>query len=163
MVLTETEVAEFIEVFDLFDNDHDGLISLDQLRSILYSCGEYNSSFHPSVSFRLLDSESDRMINVQEFLSFLVKSKDASSIRTEIVDVFRMFDKNGDGMIAVDDIKEFYKSNQISLNLTDREVDELLKGVIQDGDGLISIDEYVDLLLIRENYDLEKIKNEFII
>ena len=57
---------------------------------------------------------------------------------------FRVFDKNGDGFIQLEELKAVMKS--LGNKLTDKELDDMLKKYDTDGDGQISYEEFVVMM-----------------
>ena len=61
-----------------------------------------------------------------------------------MVTTFRVFDKNGDGFIQLEELKAVMKS--LGNKLTDKELDDMLKKYDADGDGQISYEEFVVMM-----------------
>mmetsp|Transcript_19487 Transcript_19487/g.45549 ORF Transcript_19487/g.45549 Transcript_19487/m.45549 type:complete len:80 (-) Transcript_19487:87-326(-) len=59
---------------------------------------------------------------------------------SDIREAFGTFDRDGNGFIGASDIHHTYLS--ISENLSDDEVDELIRMVDRDGDGQVSYEEF---------------------
>ncbi|KAJ7956734.1 calmodulin-like protein 3 [Quillaja saponaria] len=60
--------------------------------------------------------------------------------KVELQKVFATFDKNGDGFITKQELKESMRN--IRIFMTDKEVDEIMGKVDSNGDGLIDFDEF---------------------
>merc|ERR1739838_1133009 len=78
-----------------------------------------------------VDEDVSGSIDFEEFLVMMVrllKEDQAGKSEEELSECFRVFDKNGDGMIDRDEFAEILRSTGESI--TDEEIDELLK----DGD-----------------------------
>ncbi|KAM7268798.1 hypothetical protein ACFE04_010964 [Oxalis oulophora] len=63
--------------------------------------------------------------------------------KPEMKKVFATFDKNGDGFITKQELKDSLKNIRIIVN--DDEVDEMVARVDENGDGLIDFEEFVTL------------------
>ena len=61
----------------------------------------------------------------------------------EALELFNNCDKNGDGLISHDELKEVL--NTVDVNLTDQEISEMIEAVDLDGDGQINFKEYKEL------------------
>lgn len=70
-------------------------------------------------------------------------SKQLSSRDTagEIREAFKVFDKDGDGFIIVEEFREIM--GNMGEKMTEEEVDEMIQEVDMDGDGRIYCDGYV--------------------
>ena len=57
---------------------------------------------------------------------------------------FRVFDRNSDGFIQVDELKAVMKI--LGNKLTDQEVNDLMRKADTDGDGQVSFEEFVVMM-----------------
>ena len=58
--------------------------------------------------------------------------------KKEYIDAFKAFDKNGDGSISAAELRQVMSS--MGEQLTDREIDRMIKEADMDGDGQINYD-----------------------
>jgi calmodulin len=77
------------------------------------------------------------MIDFNEFVAMMVRQmKSPQDDEIELKESFRVFDKNGDGYITANELR------QVMLNLgeklTDDEVDEMIREADADGDGKVN-------------------------
>jgi len=63
--------------------------------------------------------------------------RDLKTTPEELKDAFTVFDKLGTGMISVNDLKSL---TTLGERLTDEELDELIREVDQDGEGMVNCD-----------------------
>ena len=66
----------------------------------------------------------------------MMSHKCESSEAEEITNAFKIFDKNGDGFINGQELRQVMTS--LDENLTDKELDDMMKEADTDGDGLIN-------------------------
>jgi calcium-dependent protein kinase len=64
--------------------------------------------------------------------------------------IFKCLDKNNDGKISKEELKESY--DELKIQLSDREVDQMLQSIDADNSGFIDYAEF-----IRATYDKEKL------
>lgn len=64
--------------------------------------------------------------------------------RLEISDAFKMFDKNGDGQISVEELGEAMK--QAGQEMTDDELKDMIKAVDRNGNGKVEYTEFEDMM-----------------
>ena len=65
----------------------------------------------------------------------------------EIREAFKVFDKNGNGYISAAEIR--HVMTNLGENLTDYEVDEIIREADVDGDGWINYEEFVKVNVFR--------------
>ncbi|XP_022730842.1 calmodulin-like protein 3 [Durio zibethinus] len=80
----------------------------------------------------------------------------SDSNKVELKRVFATFDKNGDGFITKNELRESLKN--IRLFMTDKEVEEMVVKVDANGDGLIDFDEFCILCQAMDGHDQEGVR-----
>ena len=65
--LTEEQIAEFKEAFQIFDKDGNGTISLDEMKNILLKYGSDFTEQDCEEIFKLLDTDGSNGISYAEF------------------------------------------------------------------------------------------------
>ncbi|XP_050216641.1 calmodulin-like protein 3 [Mercurialis annua] len=92
----------------------------------------------------------------------LVLKKENTSLKNndELKSVFATFDKNGDGFITRQELKDSLKN--IRIFMTEQEVEEMVKKVDSNGDGLIDFEEFCllceSLAMTSSNQEEEELK-----
>lgn len=75
----------------------------------------------------------DERIDFPEFLNLMTDKLETKDKETEIYEVFKLFDKDGDGFITASEMREVFM--EFDDTLTEGEVDELVAGADEDGNG----------------------------
>ncbi|KAJ0042882.1 hypothetical protein Pint_18616 [Pistacia integerrima] len=72
----------------------------------------------------------------------MARSKDATSLGSvdEVRKVFNKFDKNGDGRISTDELKDILRA--LGSKTSPEEVQRVMQEIDKDGDGYIDFDEF---------------------
>ena len=65
----------------------------------------------------------------------------------ELVDIFKMFDKNLSGEIGPDELIHVF--SRLGLNLTEKESEKLIKEADNDGDCIIDFEEFIKIMLSK--------------
>ncbi|XP_010435352.1 PREDICTED: calmodulin-like protein 2 [Camelina sativa] len=81
--------------------------------------------------------------------------------RGELSRVFQMFDKNGDGKIAKNELKDFFKS--VGIMVPENEIKEMIEKMDVNGDGFMDIDEFGSLYqeMVEEKEEEEDMREAF--
>ena len=91
-----------------------------------------------------MDADGSGTIDFPEFLKMMAnKVKDEAS-EEEIRETFRVFDKDGNGVISPAELRHVL--GNIGEKLTDDEIDEIMRDADEDGDELINYEEFVLLM-----------------
>ncbi|CAL9737594.1 calmodulin [Monosporozyma servazzii] len=141
--LTEEQIAEFKEAFALFDKDNNGYISSSELATVMRSLGLSPSEAEVADLMNEIDVDGNHKIEFSEFLALMSRQLKSTDSEQELLEAFKVFDKNGDGLISAAELKHVLTS--IGEKLTDAEVDDMLKEV-SDGSGEIDIQQFAALL-----------------
>ncbi|XP_047951438.1 putative calcium-binding protein CML19 [Salvia hispanica] len=90
------EEEEMREVFRRFDSDGDGKISAAELRSRMESVGEYMSSEEAEGNICHLDSDNDKMLDMEDFLRMMGGGQEEEDLRA----AFGVYEWEGTGRIT---------------------------------------------------------------
>ena len=145
--LAEDQVAEFKEVFQFFDKDNDGIISNHELMAVLNSFGHDFDELDVQRMIDKFDIDDDGKINFSDFLLLMTRSVDLSSTHAsaEFMTYFKFFDKDGDSLISAEDLKR--SMDILGQELSDEEIDEMVREADGDGDGYITCQEFMRALM----------------
>ncbi|KAL0430292.1 UNVERIFIED_CONTAM: Calmodulin-like protein 30 [Sesamum radiatum] len=133
-------------IFDKFDTNGDGKISLEEYKQALKVLGggatTTTTTAEAAKSFRVADADGDGFIDLEEFSK--VYSSDVGAKSGDIQAAFRVFDSDGDGKISAEELMEVLKrmGERCSLEGCKR----MIRGVDGDGDGLIDMDEFINMM-----------------
>jgi len=139
---------DFRRAFDLYDINHDGVISSSELKGVLISFGYHASDQDLKDIVADLDSNRNGVIDYPEFLRLMEThpAKVGEEMRAEdIVEAFRAFDKDGNGVITAAEIKVSMEA--MGQKLTDAEVQDMIREADVNGDGLINYEEFARMML----------------
>merc|ERR1719283_370671 len=130
------------EAFALFDNDRNGEISTEELGKVLRTHGFNPSESELADMIRNVDSNSNGGIDFNEFIEMMVNH--GSNIEEDIAHSFRVFDRDGDGLITAEELR--LTMNNLGEPLTEVEVQAMIAEADLDGDGKISFSEFKNLM-----------------
>lgn len=81
------------------------------------------------------DINKDGVINFEEFLNLMSASVKETDTEKELLEAFKVFDKDGSGTISTEELRAVLKS--LGEDMTDADVDEMIKLADKNGDGQI--------------------------
>jgi len=139
--VSQEEISELKEAFDLFDNDKSGHIEIDELKRAMTSLG-YDKKSQNRMVFQILenlDKNKDGQIDFDEFLDMMTARISDRDSREDIMKVFMLFDQDGTGRISLDDLKAV--AEELGEELADEELREMIERADTDGSGSINPDE----------------------
>lgn len=92
-----------------------------------------------------VDVDGNGSIDFPEFLSLMARKMRDTDTEEELVDAFRVFDRDGNGLISAAELR--HVMTNLGEKLTDEEVDEMIKEADLDGDGHINYEEFVRMMM----------------
>ncbi|NXD04477.1 CABP2 protein, partial [Certhia familiaris] len=131
---------ELKQAFREFDKDHDGYISYKDLGECMRTMGYMPTEME---LIELSQQITGGKVDFDDFVELmgpkmLAETADMIGIK-ELRDAFREFDTNGDGQISMAELREAMRK-LLGQQLNYREVDEILKDVDLNGDGLVDFE-----------------------
>ena len=105
--------------------------------------------FYPSIDdltamIENVDKNSNGTIDYEEFVEMMVKTEDEDEVVDDITQAFKVFDRDGDGLISADEIRQ--TMNNLGEELTEAEVKAMVAEADDNGDGLIDFTEFTRLM-----------------
>jgi calmodulin len=146
--LTEEQIAEFKEVFSLFDKDGDRTIPTKELGTVMRSLGQNPTGAELEDMINEVDADGNGTIDFPELLS-LMESRWCLSLITEeeLIDSFKVFDRDGNGFISAAEIR--HVMTNLGEKLTDEEVDETIREADVNVDGQIDYEEFTRMMMSK--------------
>ncbi len=145
--ITDEKLREYKEAFEMFDRDKDGLINAKELGSILKSLGHDCNEIELNSMVDDVDADLDKKINFDEFLMIMNKRSNEIDIEEELMEAFKVFDKDGNGRLEANELRH------IMLTLGERLSDEGIEKMINEADtknlGYIDYKDFVKLMLSK--------------
>merc|ERR1712137_222973 len=92
-----------------------------------------------------VDADGNGTIDFPEFLSLLARKMKDVDTEEELVEAFKVFDKDGNGYISAAELR--HVMTNLGEKLTDEEVDDMIREADVDGDGQINYDEFVKMMM----------------
>ncbi|KAL7722695.1 Calcium-binding protein [Entamoeba marina] len=139
------ETGPCADPFGHMDADKDGFITYEELHNFVSKRRNYADQKVLKVIFNSVDADKNNKIDKQEFEKFRTAmfpvDPNASHFGYRVL--FRLMDEDGDGNLDKKEIKNFFDANG-KTDLFD--YDKLTKEADTDGDGKISLDEFLSFV-----------------
>jgi len=145
--LSDDQIAEFREAFSLFDKDGDGRITREELAEVMQSLVSQRATPDEIADMiHNMDSDGNGTIEFEEFLDhmLLTGNHGEKDQNEELTEAFKIFDKDGNGLISRDELEQVMRS--LGERLTTEEVVEMINEADIDGDGQIDYKEFVNMM-----------------
>merc|ERR1712157_684738 len=100
----------------------------------------------------LLADDIDEVMRAMEFpefaqlcAKFLVEDPDPETMRAELKQAFRLFDKEGTGCITMAQFRGILA--EVDTNLTEEDLDGIIAEIDEDGSGTMDFDEFCEMMM----------------
>ncbi|XP_069118629.1 uncharacterized protein [Argopecten irradians] len=145
--LTDSQLREVKEAFSLFDLNGDGRVTTKDLGSLVRSLGINPSEVEVKQMAREADIDGTGKIEYREFVAMFTRHANNVSTEEEIIDAFRVFDKEGNGYISAAELRHVMLN--LGEKLQEEEVNDMIREADLSGDGHINYQEFAKVLIAK--------------
>merc|ERR1712032_1389575 len=131
--------------FDGFDKEGSGTIGQTSMQMVLKSMGDKVDMDNYCAE---VDEEGSRKFSFEMFCAVSAKSMiedDEEQMKEELKEAFRIYDKEGQGFITNDVLKEILR--EIDPTLTENDLENIIEEVDEDGSGTMDFDEFQEMMM----------------
>lgn len=144
--LTEMEIALYKEAFQIFDKHSEGYISAKELGTIFNSLGINISEEDLIEIITIYDNDqNNNMIDFITFLDIIAKKKDDIYKEEDLINAFRIFDKEGNGKISIKELRYVMMSSGVDFN--ENYIKDIINESNVDNDEFIDYHKFIKLLI----------------
>jgi calmodulin len=133
--------AELMDMIQEVRND-----GIDACFSSESGIASTNACFSPCTTHQI-DADGSGTIDFPEFLTMMARKMKDTDSEEEILEAFKVFDKDGNGFISAAELRHIMTN--LGEKLTDEEVDEMIREADIDGDGQINYEEFVKMMMSK--------------
>lgn len=136
------------QAFDMFDKNHDGKISCEELGCVLRTLGYKPTPAEIEDMIKNVDTNENGYVEFEEFLSLMNRHSDNStlelldpnSLEAKKREAFKVFDMDGNGYIDKHELK--CVMGRLGEHLSDEDIKAMFNEADLNGDGLIDFEEF---------------------
>lgn len=140
-----TNSDEIKKVFNRFDANGDGKISVSELINVMKALGSETSVEEVNQMMTKIDTDGDGFINLDEFAGFCKEnSGDVEEGMKELHEAFDHYDLNKNGLISSSELHQIL--NRLGENCTVDDCVKMIKSVDSDGDGFVNFEEFKKMM-----------------
>ena len=142
--LSEDEIVEIKEAFDLFDPEKTGLVAPKDLREAISALGYElkNQTIFQMISN--LEKDGIHQVDFDQFLNLMTARINEKESKEDIRKVFRLFDEENSGYITAYNLKKIAKD--LGEQMEEVEIREMIERADTDGDGRITFDDFYSIM-----------------
>merc|ERR1739847_57587 len=137
--------------FDLFDTKKVDFLSADDLGEIMRAMGFRPTEEELKDLLLEIDEDGSGEIKFAEFCqlcaTFLVEDPDMETMKRELKDAFRIYDKEGLGFITTETLRGLI--SELLAPLTEEELEGILEELDEDGSGSMDFDEFCEMMMTK--------------
>ena len=140
--LNENDIRDLNKLFETFDINNDGQISFEEFQQALLNI-KYNGIKQDEIKemFTSIDTDKNGKIDYTEFIASCLKEKIYLN-KERLDEAFSVFDKDKNGVISKDEIMAILQVKDEKI----KEIDDMIKDVDTNGDGVIDMKEFDDIM-----------------
>jgi calmodulin len=147
---TDEQLAEFRELFKMFDKDNQGILTSQTLVSVMKTVGQTPTESDVIDLMREMDIDNSGTIDFYEFVNIISHNMYPNETNKEIRHAFHLFDQNHDGIITFDELKltvEKHFKNPIN----DFELHQMIELADRNKHGHVSFDDFLHAAVCRND------------
>eukprot|EP00300_Choanocystis_sp_HF-7_P024590 c26089_g1_i1.p2 GENE.c26089_g1_i1~~c26089_g1_i1.p2 ORF type:complete len:151 (-),score=41.95 c26089_g1_i1:30-482(-) len=142
--MSQANEDELREAFALYDKNGDGKITTAELRKAMAALGKKATQAEIEDMIHDVDVNQNGTIEFNEFLAMMTQVSSKTESDRQMLEAFKVFDKDGNGKISHAELKAAMKD--FGQKMSDAEVTALLQACDKDGDGLVDYHEFIDMM-----------------
>ncbi|XP_064085615.1 troponin C, isotype gamma-like [Macrobrachium nipponense] len=145
--LEEDQIEALRKAFDSFDTEKQGFITADTVATILRMMGVKISEKNLAEVITDTAKDGSGQLEFPQFVDLAAKfliEEDEEALKAELREAFRIYDKEGNGFITTDVLREILQ--EIDNKLTPADLDGIIEEVDEDGSGTLDFDEFMEMM-----------------
>ncbi|XP_063429141.1 calmodulin-like [Mytilus trossulus] len=141
---TEDQLEEIQNIFKHFNKNKDGKLSSIDLGLLMRAFNQSPTEAELQDIIKEIDQRGNEGIDYEEFLELMSDAMRQPCTDDDYREVFNVYDKDGNGIIASDEFRA--AMNSMGENLSKEEAEEMIMEADSDGDGQIDLAEFIKMM-----------------
>jgi len=145
--LDEEQLETLRKAFNSFDTQQEGFITAETVGVILRMMGVKITEKQLAEVIAETDEDGSGQLEFEEFAELSAKfliEEDEEELKQELREAFRIYDRDGQGFITTDVLKEILR--ELDNKLTEEDLDGIIEEVDEDGSGTLDFDEFMEMM-----------------
>ena len=122
-----------------------GILPTKNLGTLMRSLGQNPTDAELADMINEVDADGNGTVDFPEFLTMMSRKMKDTDSEEEILEAFKVFDKDGSGFIATSDLHHMMSS--LGEKLADEEINEMIQDADADGQGHIDYEQFVRMMM----------------
>ncbi|XP_054266906.1 troponin C-like [Macrosteles quadrilineatus] len=143
----EEKMRVMRKAFQLCDVNKSGFIETIKISGILTTIGQVFDESELEEVIEEVDPELTGKVNFDQFceiVSHFLEEEDADAMQAELKEAFRLYDKEGNGYITTQVLREILAALDDALKPED--LDGIIAEIDTDGSGTVDFDEFMEMM-----------------
>lgn len=143
-IMDNNKIDEYQRAFELLEPTEGGVVTKENLEHFLWALG-YRPT-HTEVCYIVADATEGSALKLpfRGFLHVFSEPVTFEEEEKELLEAFRIFDKNRDGFICSSELR--FLLSKLGLKISEEEADGMIAEVDTDGDGRVSYEEFKEAI-----------------
>merc|ERR1711907_905409 len=142
--LSEKQIAEIREAFELFDSDGGGTIDAAELGTAMEALGFKSSKGEVKKMVDDLDKDGNGTIDWDEFMMLMGGKMSDKDMKDDMIKAFKLFDTEGTGKVTFKNLQAV--ARELGESMSDSDLQGMMDEADTDGDGEINEDEFLAVM-----------------
>nr|XP_022900266.1 troponin C, isotype alpha-like isoform X2 [Onthophagus taurus] len=154
--LDKEQLTMLHQTFDAFDVDRKGYIGIEMIGTILDMLGTQLAGDELDSVISEIDEDGNGEVNFEEFANLAARflgeeDEDTEAIQLELKGAFRLYDRDGNGFITTEVLREILR--ELDDKLSDDDLDNMIDEIDADGSGTV---DWEVLKTTFDGFDVDK-------
>merc|ERR1711959_342528 len=142
--LSDQQIKEMREAFDLFDTDGGGTIDAAELETAMTALGFTPNKGEINKMVGDLDKDGDGTIDWDEFMLLMGGKMSDKDMKDDMIKAFKLFDTEGTGKVSFKNLKAV--AQELGESMSDKDLQGMMDEADTDGDGEINEEEFLAVM-----------------